>query len=49
MSAPSVSAPSCAIVVLNWNGIAHLEALLPSLETAVAGGPAASIVVVDRC
>jgi GT2 family glycosyltransferase len=48
MSAPSVSAPSCAIVVLNWNGIAHLEALLPSLETAVAGGPAASIVVVDN-
>jgi GT2 family glycosyltransferase len=40
--------PSCAIVVLNWNGVAHLQALLPSLEAAVAAGPPASIVVVDN-
>jgi len=39
---------SCAIVVLNWNGIEHLRHLLPSLEAAVAVGPPAAIVVVDN-
>ncbi len=28
--------PSCAILVLNWNGIPHLQHLLPSLRAAVA-------------
>ena len=45
---PSSMTPSCAIVVLNWNGVDHLRALLPSLEAAVAAGPPAAIVVVDN-
>jgi GT2 family glycosyltransferase len=41
--------PSCAILVLNWNGIAHLQHLLPSLRAAVAGAPErVPIVVVDN-
>src|ERR1700722_7277686 len=40
--------PSCAIVGLNWNGVDHLRALLPSLEVAVAAGPPAAMVVVDN-
>ncbi|HWZ61142.1 MAG TPA: glycosyltransferase [Gemmatimonadaceae bacterium] len=40
--------PSCAIVVLNWNGVEHLEVLLPSLAAAVAAGPPAAVVVVDN-
>jgi GT2 family glycosyltransferase len=43
-----VSTPTCAIVVLNWNGIEHLRLLLPSLEAAVTAGPPAAIVVVDN-
>ena len=40
---------SVAIVVLNWNGIAHLEQLLPSLRAAVAQYPhPVPIVVVDN-
>lgn len=45
----SGSYPSCAIVVLNWNGRRHLEVLLPSLRAAVAHhGSPVSIVVVDN-
>ena len=41
--------PSCAIVVLNWNGIEHLRLLIPSLRTAVATfGAPVPIVVVDN-
>lgn len=42
--------PSCAILVLNWNGRAHLEHLLPSLRAAVAhhGGNVPVIVVDNR-
>ena len=32
----TASMPSCAILVLNWNGIPHLQHLLPSLRAAVA-------------
>jgi N-acetylglucosaminyl-diphospho-decaprenol L-rhamnosyltransferase len=40
---------SCAIVVLNWNGIAHLELLLPTLREAVARhGGGVPIVIVDN-
>ena len=40
---------SPAIVVLNWNGIAHLEILIPSLRAAVARyGGGVPIVVVDN-
>jgi GT2 family glycosyltransferase len=38
-----------AIIVLNWNGIPHLELLIPSLRAAVAQyGQPAPIVVVDN-
>jgi len=41
--------PSCAILVLNWNGRRHLEILLPSLRAAVARlGSPVPIVVVDN-
>jgi GT2 family glycosyltransferase len=41
--------PSCAIVVLNWNGIEHLRLLIPSLRAAVATlGARVPIVVVDN-
>jgi GT2 family glycosyltransferase len=41
--------PSCAILVLNWNGISHLQQLLPSLRRAVAQAPdRVPIVVVDN-
>lgn len=41
--------PSCAIVVLNWNGIEHLRLLIPTLRTAVATlGAPVPIVVVDN-
>lgn len=41
--------PSVAVLVLNWNGRRHLEALLPSLREAVAATPfPISIVVVDN-
>lgn len=41
--------PSCAIMVLNWNGRRHLDILLPSLRAAVARfGSPVSIVVVDN-
>jgi GT2 family glycosyltransferase len=41
--------PSCAILVLNWNGIAHLQHLLPSLRLAVARtSRRIPIVVVDN-
>lgn len=41
---------SCAILVLNWNGIAHLEHLLPTLREAVrvAGGDVPIVVVDNR-
>ncbi len=40
---------TCAILILNWNGITHLEALLPSLRAAVSRSPIpTSIVVVDN-
>ncbi|HZS59615.1 MAG TPA: glycosyltransferase [Gemmatimonadaceae bacterium] len=40
---------SVAIVVLNWNGIPHLELLMPSLAVAVARyGEPVPIVVVDN-
>lgn len=41
--------PTCAILVLNWNGRRHLDVLLPSLRTAVARfGSRVPIVVVDN-
>jgi GT2 family glycosyltransferase len=42
--------PSCAILVLNWNGRKHLDVLLPSLQAAVAyhGSPVAIVVVDNR-
>jgi GT2 family glycosyltransferase len=41
--------PSCAILVLNWNGLTHLRALLPSLIAAAAEYEGqARIVVVDN-
>jgi N-acetylglucosaminyl-diphospho-decaprenol L-rhamnosyltransferase len=41
---------TCAVVVLNWNGRAHLEHLLPSLYVArSAWGRPLPIVVVDNC
>lgn len=41
--------PTCAILVLNWNGIQHLEHLLPSLRSAVSrSGAAVPIVLVDN-
>jgi GT2 family glycosyltransferase len=41
--------PTCAVLVLNWNGIAHLRYLLPSLDAAVARlGRPVPIVVVDN-
>jgi GT2 family glycosyltransferase len=40
---------TCAILVLNWNGIAHLQVLIPSLRIAVARhGGRVPIVVVDN-
>lgn len=40
---------SVAILVLNWNGIPHLELLIPTLRAAVARyGEAVPIVVVDN-
>lgn len=42
--------PSCAIIVLNWNGRAHLEHLLPSLRAAVVHHSVdVPVVVVDNC
>jgi GT2 family glycosyltransferase len=45
----TVTSPSCAILIPNWNGIRHLEHLLPSLSAAAAcyEGPV-SVVVVDN-
>jgi GT2 family glycosyltransferase len=44
-----MSAPSVAVLVLNWNGINHLRELLPSLREAVAATPfGVSVVVVDN-
>lgn len=41
--------PSVAVMVLNWNGVEHLRALLPSLREAVAATPfPVSVVVVDN-
>jgi GT2 family glycosyltransferase len=41
--------PSCAIIILNWNGILHLKYLLPSVQAAVARHAApVSVVVVDN-
>ncbi len=41
--------PPCAVLVLNWNGLAHLRILLPSLQTAAARYPGRTrIVVVDN-
>ena len=41
--------PSVAVVVLNWNGRRHLEALLPSLRDAVAAASCpVTVVVVDN-
>jgi GT2 family glycosyltransferase len=41
--------PSCAILVLNWNGVAHLQHLMPSLRAAVAQTVGCiPIVVVDN-
>jgi hypothetical protein len=50
MSADRVGVPSCAIVVLNWNGRRHLEVLLPSLYAARARceQPVAILVVDNR-
>ena len=51
MSASSrpVAVPSVAVVVLNWNGRKHLEALLPSLRASVAATPfPVDVVVVDN-
>lgn len=43
------SEPSCAVLVLNWNGRAHLAHLLPSLRSARAAyGRPLPIVVVDN-
>lgn len=48
-SAPAQELPSCAILVLNWNGRRHLDILLPSLRAAVARfGSPVPIVVVDN-
>lgn len=45
----SRGSPSCAILVLNWNGRRHLDILLPSLRAAVARvGSPVPIVVVDN-
>ena len=42
-------APDVAVLVLNWNGRRHLEALLPSLRAAAAATPyPVSLVVVDN-
>lgn len=44
-----MTAPGCAILVLNWNGLAHLRVLLPSLQAAAAQYPGRSrIIVVDN-
>jgi GT2 family glycosyltransferase len=42
--------PTCAILVLNWNGRPHLAGLLPSLQAARAafGRPVALVVVDNR-
>jgi GT2 family glycosyltransferase len=41
--------PRCAVVVLNWNGLAHLRLLLPSLRIAAARYPGdVRLVVVDN-
>ncbi len=41
--------PSCAILVLNWNGIPHLRDLLPSLRAATAAMPGSvALVLVDN-
>lgn len=48
MSEPMAS-PTCAVVVLNWNGRTHLEHLLPSLyEARRVWGHPLPIVVVDN-
>lgn len=42
--------PSCAILILNWNGRAHLEQLLPSVRAARDAYPGGvPVVVVDNC
>ena len=44
-----MTAPRCAVLVLNWNGAAHLRLLLPSLQAAVAHyAGAMRVVVVDN-
>lgn len=41
--------PACAILVLNWNGMVHLRALLPSVQAAVERyGGRSRVVVVDN-
>ncbi len=41
--------PSVAVLVLNWNGLRHLQGLLPSLREAAAATPfPISLVVVDN-
>lgn len=43
------STRSCAVVILNWNGIEHLKHLLASMREAVARHPdPVSVVVVDN-
>ena len=44
---PLLSAPACALLVLNWNGARWLEKCLPSLVTAAEAVPGARVVVVD--
>ncbi len=52
--AAEATALTCAVIVLNWNGRAHLEALLPSLYAARArweagrAGRTLPIVIVDN-
>lgn len=44
-----MTSPPCALLVLNWNGVAHLRLLLPSLRAAVARYPGVMrVVVVDN-
>jgi N-acetylglucosaminyl-diphospho-decaprenol L-rhamnosyltransferase len=46
---PGAETPACAVLVLNWNGLAHLRVLLPSLRAAVAQYPGrARVIVVDN-
>jgi GT2 family glycosyltransferase len=44
-----MTSPPCALLVLNWNGVAHLRLLLPSLRAAAARYPGVMrVVVVDN-